>query len=246
MGVTVGSWRGEREVAHSGSTGGYSTYLMRLPQRGISVAVLCNAAGAPATNYARQVAAALLPPDEAAPAPDTIAVTPQAAEALRGVYRSRRTNEPLFVGQGGGRGGSGIRALRDGSYLIGNSRMAADLRDAQRVILRQPTVDGDSIEYEKVGIARWSPAATDLAAIAGTYHSDEVDVTWTASVEGQSIFLTARRGTRRLLTPAYQDAFNAPGLGTVRFSRDTRGAVTAMHVSSARLWDLVLPRVTSR
>lgn len=242
MGVTDGAWRGEREVAHSGSTGGYSTYLMRLPERGISVAVLCNAAGAPATSYARQMAAALLPPAPAAVAPDTVAVSATTAASLTGVYKSRRTNEPLFVTPGSGRGGSGIRALRDGSYLIGTARMAADLRDPRRVILRQQTADGDSIEFEKVGDARWAPLASDLTPLEGAYHSSEVGVTWTATAEGSSLFLAGPRGSRRLLTPAYRDAFSAPGLGTVWFTRDPSGRAASMHISSARLWNLVLPR----
>jgi hypothetical protein len=56
--------------------------------------------------------------------------------------------------------------------------------------------------------------------------------------------LSSRRGNRILLTPAYKDAFSSAGLGTVWFSRDSRGQVDAMHVSAARMWDLKIPRVT--
>ena len=45
LGIVVQSYRGITEIGHSGSTGGYSTYLARFPERGnLSIAVLCNAA----------------------------------------------------------------------------------------------------------------------------------------------------------------------------------------------------------
>ena len=108
MGLTVNDWRGQREVSHSGSTGGYSTYLMRVPARGVSVAVLCNASGSNATSFARQMAEALVPGLTTAPAPDTVALDAAAAARIAGVYRSDRTFEPVFIGvagPGAGRGG---------------------------------------------------------------------------------------------------------------------------------------------
>ena len=41
---------------HSGSTAGYRAFLTRYPDQRVSVAVLCNVAGAPATQYAHAVA----------------------------------------------------------------------------------------------------------------------------------------------------------------------------------------------
>ncbi len=49
LGLFVGTYKGLHEVFHSGSTGGYSAFLTRFPEQRVSVAVLCNAAGAPAT-----------------------------------------------------------------------------------------------------------------------------------------------------------------------------------------------------
>jgi CubicO group peptidase (beta-lactamase class C family) len=60
FGLTVGQYRGAREVSHSGSTAGYRAFLTRFPDQHVSVAVLCNAANANPTQYAHAVAEAYL------------------------------------------------------------------------------------------------------------------------------------------------------------------------------------------
>lgn len=247
MGVTVGNWRGEREVAHSGSTGGYATYLLRLPARGVSVAVMCNSANSNPTAAARQIAEALVPSLAPAPVADTISADPADVSRFAGVYRSARTHEPLFVGVSGpGRGGSAVRKARDGSMMLGNTRVEVDFgRDGRPARLRQMPASGDTVEFRYVGPAVWVPDVSDLAAFSGQYRSDEIRATWSARVDGARLVLSSRRGSRHVLTPVYKDAFSGVGFGTVWFSRDGRGQVEAMHVSAARMWNLTLPRVST-
>ncbi|HZI26537.1 MAG TPA: serine hydrolase domain-containing protein [Gemmatimonadaceae bacterium] len=249
MGVVVANWRGEREVAHSGSTGGYATYLLRLPARGVSVAVMCNSAGSNPTTFARQLAEALVPGLPATIAADTVAVDAAALARVAGVYRSTRTYEPLFVGvagPGGGRGGANVRGLRGGGMMIGNTRTEFVAGpDGRPSGLRQFPASGDTVDFRYAGASVWAPNVTDLAAFTGQYTSGEVRTTWTARVEGRRLQVSSRRGNRILLTPVYPDAFTSPGLGTVWFSRDSRGQVDAMHVSAGRLWNMTIPRLPS-
>lgn len=249
MGLTVNNWRGEREVSHSGSTGGYSTYLLRLPARGISVAVLCNASASNPTNAARQIAEALVPNLPSPVAPDTVALDPASLARIAGVYRSARTYEPLFAGvpgPGGGRGGASIRRLASGGLLLGTTPFEViSSSDGRPAGLRQFPASGDTIEFKYAGATTWTPNAADLANFTGQYRSDEIRATWTARVDSGRLVLSARRGSRQVLTPVYKDAFAGGGLGTVWFSRDARGQVDAMHVSASRMWNLTLPRVTT-
>jgi len=60
FGLYVRPYRGVPEVGHSGSTAGYRAYLARYPKQHLSVAVLCNAGNANATQYAHAVAEAYL------------------------------------------------------------------------------------------------------------------------------------------------------------------------------------------
>jgi CubicO group peptidase (beta-lactamase class C family) len=56
FGLMIGTYKGLREVSHSGSTAGYRAFLTRFPDQHVSVAVLCNAGPANATALARGVA----------------------------------------------------------------------------------------------------------------------------------------------------------------------------------------------
>jgi CubicO group peptidase (beta-lactamase class C family) len=60
FGLSVGPYKGVREVAHGGATGGYRAYLARYPDHDVSVAVLCNAGSAVPTEYAHAIAERLL------------------------------------------------------------------------------------------------------------------------------------------------------------------------------------------
>jgi CubicO group peptidase (beta-lactamase class C family) len=244
MGVIVGDWRGQREVAHSGSTGGYSTYLMRLPEKRVSVAVMCNASGSNATGFARQLAEALVPGLLPVAAPETMAADTTAASRLTGVYRSARTYEPAYVGVAGpgGRGAVPVRSLRDGGLMVGNVRVLVESGpDGRPHQLRQLPASGDTIPFLYVSATPWTPSAADLDVFTGEYTSGEIRAIWKASVENGRLVLSPRRGTRQTLTPAYRDAFTG-ALGTIWFSRDAQGKVDAMHISAARLWNLRIPR----
>jgi CubicO group peptidase (beta-lactamase class C family) len=259
MGLVNTSYRGVREISHSGSTGGYSTYLARYPEHHLSVAILCNAAGANATGFARQLAEAVLP-DLAPPSrPDTVPADPAVTAKFNGVYRSLRTHDALFIGvaspagrggrgapnaAGGRGGGQVVRVLRDGGYLLGNSRALFDLtaRGEPRA-LRLLQADGDSVAYAYAAARPWTPSERELAAFEGRYRSDEVEATYVARVEQGRLVLTTRGTLRQELTPIYPDAFAAGGMGTVWFTRESAGRVSAMHVGSSRLWDLVFERL---
>jgi CubicO group peptidase (beta-lactamase class C family) len=68
FGLTVGEYRGLREVSHSGSTAGYRAFLTRFPAQHVSVAVLCNAGAANPTQDAHAAAEAYLGAAITAPA----------------------------------------------------------------------------------------------------------------------------------------------------------------------------------
>jgi hypothetical protein len=104
LGLTIGTYRGVREIGHSGSTAAYRAHLVRYPEQRVSVAVLCNASTASATQLAHDVADIAMPgvfgpaptPTPAStPAPR---LTPSRAEldALAGTYVSDEA-ETTFV-----------------------------------------------------------------------------------------------------------------------------------------------------
>jgi CubicO group peptidase (beta-lactamase class C family) len=246
LGLTVNTYRGTREISHSGSTAGYSTYLARYPELGdLSIAVLCNAAGAGATGYTRQIVDALNPQLPRAAAPDTVTPNQATLLPLRGLYEDTRFHAVTTLDTVNGmlrQGSTPVRTLRDGTLLIGTQRLRAVTGGAGAPRLLGTTGDGDTISYVWRAASAWKPTAAELTALAGRYRSDEIGVTFTVAVSNGTLTVSPRVGVTDTLTPTFRDAFDS-GSGAVWFTRDNKGRVTAMHFGEARVWDFVSARV---
>lgn len=212
FGLMVNTANGIRVVEHSGSTAGYSAHLLRLPDQKISVAVLCNAATARATEYAHEVADFYLPTHASMLPPRT----PPAPPPTGMFYRS----------------------VDNGTVLRG---VPADVKatvDGTRVHL----VGADASRYEYELVPKATPAAAQLNELAGVYANEDSETTLTVSVAGGTLVIKRRPDSAFKLEPLYADAFDAPRLGTVIFRRDTAGRVVALSVVQDRVWDLRFTR----
>ena len=241
-------YRGQRDIGHSGSTAGYRAHLLRLPDLGVSVSVLCNAANGNASQYAYDVAGVYLG-DRLKPEsqPAAVSVPEAALKARAGLYRSLKTGEPLRV------------AVEKGALRIGRGAAVATSATTFRQGGAEITFDGEATspsshvrfanangtheEFERVEPA--TPAAAALAAYAGTYSSDEVEVTLTIAVEDGALVVSRRPDTKGPLTPVYADAFESP-VGFVRFRRDAGGTIVGLSLGSSRAWDVRFARVGAR
>lgn len=247
LGLTVGRYRGTLEIAHSGSTAGYSTYLARYPELGdLSIAVLCNVAGAGATQYTRQLVDALNPTLPRAAAADTVEADQAALLPWRGLYEDTRWHAVTTLDTAGGRlrqGNTPLRALRDGTWLMGNLRVRLAMdRDGRTRTIRTVTSDGDSVIYVWRAPSAWKPTPTELAAYAGRYRSDEIGNTFTVTVDGSVLTVSPRVGVVDSLVPTFRDAFDGSD-NAVWFTRDAKGRVNAMHFGASRVWDFVSTRI---
>src|SRR5205814_8628662 len=118
LGVSVNDYRGIEEGSHSGATAGYSTYLLRFPDRAnTSVAVLCNFSGAPTWTLAHRVADHLVKDFPAAVAPDTARMDPASLTRFFGVYMNTRDHSTYTVNA---EAAAQIRALPNGWYWYPN------------------------------------------------------------------------------------------------------------------------------
>jgi CubicO group peptidase (beta-lactamase class C family) len=86
------------------------------------------------------------------------------------------------------------------------------------------------------------PATKDLAALAGTYSSDESETRFVAAMDGETLVLKRRPDTVLRLRPTAADTFAAPTLGIVKFLRDAAGRVNEMSVSRDRVFDMRFTR----
>jgi CubicO group peptidase (beta-lactamase class C family) len=236
LGLFVQTYKGLREVNHSGSTAGYSAFLTRFPDQRVSVAVLCNATTAEATRYAHAVADIYLG-DRLTP------LEPKATHTLT----SAETG--AFAGLWRGETGATISITRERDGLMYAHVLPLFAQSPTRVVTAEQDrfdLDARGLRYtdpfgtvtEFVREQSWTPRAGDLDAYAGRYVSDEAETTLTAVVESGRLVLKRRPDTTIALTPLYVHAFTAPQLGTVIFTRGASGGVDTLHLVQDRVWDL--------
>lgn len=244
FGLVVGEHRGRRFVEHAGGDAGFRAHFLRFPDQRLSVIVLGNVGTLNPMAKAYEVADLLLE----APAESQAAGPPQAdvtldAEALAGftgLYYSALTGETRTVD------------LRDGRLVLGPGPglalrpVAADtlqIESIPHVRLRFVRGAGGALELHGMigaqppivyaAVPRATPTAGELAAYAGSYASDELDVVYTVLVEDGKLAIRRRKPGLASLDPAFAEAFN--GLGDVRFTRDAAGRVDGFLLTTGRV-----------
>lgn len=125
----------------------------------------------------------------------------------------------------------------------GSRVLTATRRADHRVSVLRIVYDGvDSITFTRV--ATWSPNSVQLAALAGEYHSVDVDLPWHLETDHDSLVVRRRDGQRDVLVPRYTDAFTAPSQGwLVTLRRDRAGRVTEFDVGLQRTRTVTFRRV---
>ena len=238
LGLYVDTYRGRREVDHSGGTAGYVAHLSRYPESGVSVAVMCNVTSGNATNSAKAIADLLLPPGRAA---DSVASEPLNAEEgprYAGLFRSLKPAGVVTISVQKDRlvantFGALTRVARHRFDAGGAYVLEFDGR-----FLRVTDEFGTADDYERV--EPWKPGVEELKPIAGRYVSDELQLTVQVTMDGDRL-IVRRPGVTLVLIPVFPDGFQS-GAGWVLVRRDAAGRVIGMSVNQERVWDLRFTR----
>jgi hypothetical protein len=242
-GLMIAAPDGVREVAHSGATGGYRTWLGRYPEKAVSVAVLCNSAEANATELGRETARIWTKAPKTAQAAGAFHADPAALEALAGMYRRTRDNGVVRVAFEGGKlrvEGGELHPVTPGSFRTGSGAQVV-FENGPAPKFRWIDPNGET-SYERV--ERVSPKATDLAAYVGEYRSPETKAPVTVAMDGSRLTLKIGNGRAAELRPTFRDAFSGgPGGSAVLFLRDSSGRLTGFSAGDARTWDLRFERI---
>jgi CubicO group peptidase (beta-lactamase class C family) len=242
LGLSVATRDGIREVTHGGATAGYRTWLARYPERGMSVAVLCNLASANPTSLGNQAMNVLMPRPPASPVAASRGTLSDAELASYvGLFRTRGSENLIRTVV---RDGKLVTDLpfsstptpldSDRLRVFGQGEMIYR-REGGRVRDVLVVSDGDTTRYEPVAPA--SPTAAQLATYAGSYWSDEIDTRFTVAARDGGLVLRTRLGEETKLSPVFEDAFTSPA-GTVIFSRDARGKVSGFGIWAGRVRDV--------
>jgi CubicO group peptidase (beta-lactamase class C family) len=250
LGLIVAPYAGMREVGHSGSTAGYSTYMSRFPEEHVAVAVWCNGSGTNATALAHQVAELVLPRANVSVA--GVSVTYAGTDSLlavrwAGTYREPHTDQTMTLTASnntltpaGGRGQNpGFTAI-SGTTFRGSAGDAIFAGRPGRRTLTLIRAGADTAHFEEVR----PPAAIRLEDYVGAYASDELDTRYRVIARDGKLYLTRRPYQEFDLHQVYTDDFSTTaGLGTLRFTRDAKGIVTGFSFYAGRVLDVRYTRI---
>nr|WP_314431778.1 serine hydrolase [uncultured Brevundimonas sp.] len=236
LGLELAPDQGRRLVAHSGSTGGYKTWLARYPDQGVSIAVLCNNGGINPIAMGEQIAELVLPAAGTASSAEGAAATAAVQTSnvdltpFEGLFRNPVTgalvqveavNGQLTLKQGG------VRALA----ALGEDRFQAP--DGEPVRFARTNAKATELILSQGRFLAVPPAASDPAALSayvGTFYSPELDTRISLIQRGDGLVVRQPFAVEWPLSPSFADGFTARlrGSTTFVFERDADGDVTGV------------------
>jgi CubicO group peptidase (beta-lactamase class C family) len=245
LGLDVGSYKGIKEIAHSGGTAGYQTYLARFPEKKLSVAALCNGAPPFSGDIVYSVVDEIFGPFPVPAAqPEAAKIAEEQLKKYVGTWRNEKTRNAntLVLDKGELKLNGGVlRPSTDGAFLLGDRKTKFIVsKEGGPSMMEIANTDGSvtRLFYEQP----WIPTAADLASFAGDWYSEEAGVRATFAVEGDKAFIVVRPTIKLPLRPVYKDAFGAPGQ-VIWFTRDSSGKIDKLHVGASRMRDMHFVRV---
>ncbi len=245
LGLSVGSYKGSKQIAHSGATAGYRTFLARFPDKKLSIAVLCNGTAPDSTALVNSIADEILGPFPAPPtAANTEPLPVQQPEKYVGLWKNERNRTATRISVANGElrfGSAPVRAMPDGSMMVGGTKVVFKNDRSGKPISFDATANNDTIRF--TAASEWQPAAADLTAFAGEWYSDDADAKVKIFVEDQKVYQLLKNSPRMEIRPLYKDAFT-DGFGQmIWFDRDSAGKVVGLHIGGGRMRDMPFVRV---
>ncbi len=257
--------RGWQVVEHGGGQGGYGSWLVRFPERYLSVVVLFNHFLWNMKEYALKVADLFLEDKAPATVPEEQPASPE------GPAETVELSAEKLEEKAGTYFNAQRAAVREITCTVGKLQfqgldlvpLSEDLFafevDPQTHVDFIPAADGavasmktitSSGEYGYDRVETVSPTAGDLAQYAGRYYSPELDIYWTIEAGDDHLVAKRRKYINSVLTPLFADAFSDdwlplmdyPTTYLVVFERDDQGAIAGLRVSGTRVRNLWFAR----
>jgi CubicO group peptidase (beta-lactamase class C family) len=261
-GLQMEPYRGGGKLLwHSGGAAGYSALAGRLPEQGLSVAIMCNADGSARSAYAGRILALFLPagavqtnPPAANPGAAAVDLTGKA-----GLFFDERTGQPLRLEvnnntlaiAGGGPlvalAADRFRSQRKSVFFMSEAEFELRFLSADQIEIK--TTDGVTTRYRRG--QPFTPTAAELQAFAGRYHSDELMAVFEMKPGKDGLMGQAndRPGPPFEFKPVDRDTFQLAGQSaglTLRFVRDKAGKVAGLEYSNPILRNVKFTRLSDR
>ena len=239
--LIVDSTPGGLVISHSGGAAGFSTWMGRVPEHGLSVAVSCNFDPVSATNLAgRIIDSVYLPPMTDAQRARVRAATRTAVTGVDvtgrvGLYFDERTGEPMRLATNNGRlviangpplvpvSATSFRPPRADLFFRSQDDFELTFPDADHIVIT--SMEGQATRYRRA--QPWTPSAAELQSLDGRYESEELGSLFEIVPGANAIAMRFENAPDKSLelAPVAPDTYMLRMM-IVRFRRDASGKVT--------------------
>lgn len=246
-------------VWHTGSARAYKALLSRIPEHGLSIALLCNAGETGERNMARRRIADVFLPEPAAQEPDADEPAANAnvedidVSGKAGLFFSEPTGEPLRLVVQEGRlrvdRGPVLVAVDKDRFRPTQGRLSFMSEDEFELHFLSPgqfvltSMEGETTRYRRA--QPYTPTAAELQDFIGRYESDDLRAVLEVASgdDGPTIRLNDSRPFA--FAPVDRDVFQL-GPMTTRFLRDEDDKVVALDYSNPVLRNVTFTRLSDR
>jgi CubicO group peptidase (beta-lactamase class C family) len=228
MGLSLNEYRGLPVVEHSGALFGYRAEFLRFPQQRFSAIVLCNLSTSDPEGLAHRIADVYLRADLA---PEASALNSSSGlpdpSTFAGTYLDPRTKTiyQFTADRGNLRAwGAALKRIDANKFydLIDDVITFDNKNGAMHASLPIP----GELYFSGDKVQPLQPSAAELTRFVGNFHSEELDITYTLSVEDGHLTLRSRDDPPVPLEAAEHDEFYSNDLGTLVFNSDASHRVS--------------------
>jgi len=257
FGLDVERYKGSKLFGHGGAYYGFNSDMIRFPDERFSVICLCNLSNIESGWLTRQVAdiylADVFKKGEALgaaspPEAKVISVPEKELNAVAGSYFNAASNNfrRLYVKDGKliysrGSSESELAPLGNNRFLMLGVPDRIEIsfkapRPGARLQMFTSANGGKPIVHECLEPASYT--SEQLAQFAGTYYSEEIDATYTISLQGDKLVLRRKNVDDAPLQLLFADTFSSVGSGMLSFTRDKQNHISGFLVNTGRVRNL--------
>jgi hypothetical protein len=258
-GLMVDSTPGGLVISHSGGAAGFSTWMGRIPEHNLSVAVSCNFDPVSATNLAgRVIDDVFLPPmtaEQRAKAAPRTGVPGVDVAGRVGLFFDERTGEPLRLDVNNGRltiangpplvpvSADRFRPPRANLFFRSQDDFELTFVDPDHLEIR--SMEGQVTRYRRA--QPWTPTAADLRAVDGRYESPELGTIFEIVPGTDKLAMRFESAPEKSvqLTPVERDTYMLRMM-VVRFRPDGSGKVVGFDYSNPVARNIQFTRLGDR
>ena len=249
FGLSIGKYKGWKQIGHGGADAGFRTYACRFPEQDLGIVVFSNHGWTNPTGLTNEVANVLLPgskeekAEEKLPIPDSVAL-----RKFQGKYYTVRGNVSDVFWKDGkllGRNPNG-NTFEINLSVLGTNRYRTG--DGGVLIVDEYSKASDSVMAYRIEsttqttsfVRRPAEAQKITAEFAGKYFSPETEGFYYVTEKEGRLSLEHRKFPTVRLTNIAPDQFTAPHwwMSHIRFLRNKQGKIIAFEVNAGRIQHL--------